>query len=377
MPIKSEIVGLNHGLAAQVVCHPQYLSGLVSYTHPVESLRTKFLPAFNETYGVDMSQNGSTGGTPDGIHDGTDTALWTASALSGTWTFNSTDQAQAGTQSVDATSTTNNDEALFTRASTVDLSTYASISGYIYITAWPTVGTKDVRLRFRAGGIDDTSTIDLSSYTDTTLLNTWQAFNIPLSAFTIPNQIVDELVVTTIDIGGQPAPEYYLDNLQLEQTGSPVVFKIKPDVGERMVVHNLNITMVYPSDAITTVAGATENSPNFNLPYNTFGHLAALTNGMAYNRYRDGVIEASFIFRRHFDLYRLPTATVDSIFSDGTNTMIKWMFDFRHNPFELNSKRDDRIELTISDDLSGLLEFETFAGASITESYCEDRLDDD
>ena len=77
----------------------------------------------NDTYGLDINQDASLGGSTDGIHDGTDTALWTASALSGTWTFNSTFTGTGwpsnGTQSIDATATVNGDQALFTRASAI------------------------------------------------------------------------------------------------------------------------------------------------------------------------------------------------------------------------------------------------------------------
>ncbi len=70
-------------------------AGLVTFTTPLVHTEpsTKFF--FNAIKGIDMNVAVGFGGTPDRIHDGLDTTLYTGSAISGTkTTFNSTIRAQ-------------------------------------------------------------------------------------------------------------------------------------------------------------------------------------------------------------------------------------------------------------------------------------------
>ena len=80
--------------------------GLLVYTDPLKNLieETKFV--VNPSFGIAMNQDVGFTGTPDVIHDGTDTTAWTASALSGTWTFN--DSTHAGQAIVTVVDYTNN-----------------------------------------------------------------------------------------------------------------------------------------------------------------------------------------------------------------------------------------------------------------------------
>ena len=86
----------------------------------------------NDTYGTDLNQNVTFGGAPEEVHDGTDNAYWTGTAISGTWTFDSTDQANTGTKSIDGTDTVNNSIAQLAKGASLDVTSYVAITGYIY-----------------------------------------------------------------------------------------------------------------------------------------------------------------------------------------------------------------------------------------------------
>jgi len=71
-------------------------SALVVATRPLKVFQNAAGFFTNDEQGADLNQNGAFGGTPEGIHDGVDSTLWTASTIVGTkFTFDSTDRAYA------------------------------------------------------------------------------------------------------------------------------------------------------------------------------------------------------------------------------------------------------------------------------------------
>ena len=93
--------------------------GLVVTTQSRQSYQPLNVFLTDENGSPAMNVDGSVGGSADGVHNGTDSVLWTGSAISGTWDFASTAQAKAGTKSIDATATANGDQGLLTRASSI------------------------------------------------------------------------------------------------------------------------------------------------------------------------------------------------------------------------------------------------------------------
>jgi hypothetical protein len=341
--------GCGAGIAAGVHEKKDVPAGLVVHTEPLRDFIGQTKPMLNETTGaVDANIDASFSGTPDGIHDGTDSVLWTGSALTGTWTFDSTSQAQAGTKSVDATATVNNDEAQFERGSTIVADDYVAITGYIYITSWPGSGTKEVELRVRLAGVDVGNTVGLSNYINTGTLNTWQKFTIPIGDLGLGTDTVDQVVIRTIDIGGGAAPDYYLDTMQWEETGS-VTFSVEADPGTKYYITELTIVM---ADAYaSTLADA--SVPN--IKYNQLLALSKLTNGILFRLTTDDIIRFNGLFQQHVDFMTFPGLTFTAG-GDGTNTWIQYNAPFSF-PAVLGSRKKDKLEMQLSDDLSGLLYF--------------------
>ena len=320
-------------------------NGAMVYTEPYRNIIGQTKAAVNATYGADFNVNASFSGTPEGIHNGEDSTLWTATALSGTWTFNSTAQAQAGTRSVDATATVNNDEAQFEKASAIASADYTALSGYIYISSWSVTGTKEVTVRFRLAGVDVGLELNLSDYIDTGTIGSWQFINIPLADFSLTGNI-DQLIVKTVDIGGGAAPDYYLDVMQLEETGG-ATFVVEPDKQSIYRVSELNVTI---ADAFNS---ALTDASHQNIPYNTLLGVAALTDGINFRLTTDGIVRFNGSFKQHIDFMGFPGARCQSG-GDGTNTWVTYTFTF-DPPFVMDARTEDMFEMTISEDLSGLL----------------------
>lgn len=363
-----EIADANGGKKAQIRRRsdddPQvkYPAGLMTYTSPYRQERNRPITARSDAGSTDMAINGSTaGGSPDSVHDGTDSTLWTGSNLTGTnFVFDSTAQAQAGTKSIDGTATVNNDQALLTRSSAINFTDYSAFTGFAYVDSWPIAGTKEVTFQFRLAGTLLGVPVNLSEYINTGTQNAWQSFTIPMTEFALTGTQIDELVITTVDIGGGQAPNYYLDTFVLASAagGSPVTFVVEPRNGETMLVTGFVYNMVFPWDPTATVAGATENFvANQYLTYNKFAHLTELTNGLSVRRIQNDVAEFTNQVKNNWDLLKATNHVIDVFYSDGTNTMMKITTHFEA-PVELRSSSNDRYEFIVNDDLSTLVHFE-------------------
>jgi hypothetical protein len=343
-------------------------SGAVVYTEPYRDVIGQTKASVNDTYGADMNKNHAFSGTPDGIHNGTDSVLWTASALSGTWDFASTTVAQAGTKSIDALATVNNSEAQLERGSTISTGAYTAMTGYIYITSWSSSGTKEVRVRNRLAGVDAGDILDLSNYIDTNTLGSWQKFSIPIADFNMGTVNIDQLVVTTIDIGGGAAPNYYLDTIQWEEAGGSV-YTVEADAGSIYRVSTMQITLV---DAYaSTLADATHQK----IPYNALLGVSALTAGINIKLTTDDEIRFNGLFKQHIDFVAFPGAIVQSG-GDGTNTWVTYTINFTP-PFTLDARTHDKLEVSLSDDLSGLLYMRILVRGSKEEVFLGSTVSSD
>lgn len=291
---------------------------------------------------IDMAIDGSTGGTPENIHDGEDTSYWTASALSGTWDFSSATQANDGTQSIDATGTVNNDEALFEDGTSISMSTYTSLGGAVYITSWPGTGTKEVEIEARLNGVVVGNSVNLSSYVTTGTQNVWQTFTIPKADMGLTSDTVDELVIRTIDIGGGEPPNYFLDSLLWNEAagGTATEYAVRAQQGTNRFATGFSIFM---ADTVTEAAATA---------YDTILGVPALSNGILFTRQSGQRILFSSPLRQLSDFIQSYGGGTFTTGGDGTNRWIKIESAF-DPPIRL--REDDYMSMVVRDDLSGLL----------------------
>jgi hypothetical protein len=348
MPVKALIIDPRTGRAANVVDEEEY-NAVVVATRPLKTFKNKIKFFFHPDYGYNMNIACGFSGTPVPIHNGTDNAYWTGSVVVGTWIFDSVAQAHAGAKSVDATATVNNSIAQFTKAAAIDLTGYAAITGWIYLDSWDDQGTKGIQIYGWDVGTSSQvgAVIDLRDYINIGLTDSWQKFAVSLDNFGLVGETMDAIRVKTIDVGPGDAPDYYLDDIQIEENADPVEFTIRPDLGKWLHVNTYSIFIV---DAYaSTLADAT-------MPFLSYDKLLGVTsleNGILYQRIINGETPLSFPFRNLGEILSFPGASILSCGGDATNTFLKILVDLRE-PIILKAEDEDEISFTVSDNLTGL-----------------------
>ena len=371
--IKVELSDGKDGLRAEILRGFQLKSGfndpigLMVYSQPFEIQTRRRIFAANSDFGIDMNINATTGGvgsTTENIHDGNDSTLWTGSDEGvGTWDFSSTDQAFAGSQSIDATGTLNNSLGLFTRSSPIAFAPFTTFKGAIYHSAYNQSGIDELNFYFSLGGATISGEVNLLDYINVNVTNTWQEFSIPLTAFGLTGTTLDELYLS---VDASPI-DFYLDALQLEGPGSasegPQTFVIAPESDEIIDIYGLDFHIVDDFDTIATVAGATENATSARLSYDKFGGITELTNGIVCRRVIDNLTVDAEVFKNNFEILRQTGGSIETNISDGTSTYIKMISRYKA-PYRLYGARGDHISITITDDLSNLIKLQISAHAS-------------
>ncbi len=265
MGIESYITDpLNHK-NAHIDITPNEKQALIVATRPLKTFEHAIKFFTNPIFGSNANIAVTFGGSPEIIY--AENAEWTSSAISGTWDFASTDFAQAGSVSVDATATTSNNVSQFDKGSDLDLSNFISITGYIYITRWDATGIRGVNIVGWNTGISSPVgiSVGIENYIDVSILNIWQQFAIPLSDMKLAGEIIDSIRVTTIHTGGAQPPNYYLDTIEIEQKGTldPQMFAVTPDSGTWL--HVIDFTIFIADDSYDPSFG----SSMLKIPYKT------------------------------------------------------------------------------------------------------------
>lgn len=289
----------------------------------------------------------------DNVHNGIDTVYWTASATAGTWVFNSVTQAHTGTNSIDGTATVNGSIARFDRASSINPSDYEFLSGWVYISAAATGGgTKSLNVQlYNSANAAIGASVDIYNYVDTTTLNTWLEFKIPMVAFgTNLGNDLDRLDLVIINTAGQPF-DFYLDDLQFTEVGGRA-YTIRADQGTHTNVYALELTFLDN----TTVVGTNQLNPL------GFGFGSALAAGLLFRMQVGAVLTLEKSLKTNADILSFPGAELNFLAGNGTTAIMKATLPFRV-PVELNHTIDDYLRITVRDDLSGLLDLK-FAAAT-------------
>ena len=351
MSVKFRLEGGGGGHVANVVDDVRHPPGVMAYTHPIDHYSYSIVPLTNPDSGTDMAVDPTSATTAETlIHNGEDTAAWTAADVTGGgYTFNSTAQALDGTQSVDATGSSNNDAVGFTAPSALNPSLYTSFSTGIYITAFDTRGTKDVTFQFYNGGAAVGTAVSIKPYVNTGSFNNWQIANIPFGDFNLSGvALIDELRVTTIDTGPGNPPDFYLDSLKLIQsvTGSGVAeFRFEPDFEENYALLRLRI---FAYNTGKTAANPTE-----------FFGLTALTNGFELVLRNKKRVLLSLVARDVWDFIRAPNSNVQTNADGSTGATFVVDFDIPLEHMLVEGAKGTFLEVRIRDDLTGLSRLET------------------
>lgn len=343
MPIQCHLADPSTGLSGRVKTDGQG-AGAVVYTHPAQPYTRQVKFFENDEEGTDLAVNASFGGTPDGVHNGTDSALWTGSTIVGAAAdFANADHPQAGTNAVEWIPTTVGSIIQFNKGSTLDLSGYTTITMYIYVDRrWGGSDNVTFYAWDLAGGTLIGNTVNLSDYFDPTNFDVYQKLSIPLADMGIDASTIQYLrmELTATSAG---APEIYIDTFQIEETGGRT-YKIGLTEGTIFEMDQFRI------QATAVLAGT-------NLEYEKLMGLT-LTNGLVYSRVRLGKVAFSANLKSLEDL-AFGGLHITNTITDGTNTSLIFEQDLNY-PITLD-KLTDTLNISISEDLSSLLTLRAYA----------------
>lgn len=310
----------------------------------------------NDTYGINLNRNFSNeaaGNANEDIHNGTDTAEWTGSAIVGTWDVAATNNPDTGTKNIEQALATVGDTVQFDRGGDVTMSAHTGFTGRIYLTS---IGHILAELDFYAwdtgAGVIVGNAVNIYDYVTVLALGVYQTFTIPLADMGLTGATFDAVrFQVTIKSGAI----FDLDNIVLnDPTGSAAigttVFTLFP---ERGTVLNIDAMILNMADAYAgTVADGTMPS----LRYDGFLGEAELVSPIIYRVWDNTEVVFTAAFSKLIDFMQFGSPEIRGIGSDGTNAWFTLSIGLTA-PLTLFDNVNQKLTLTLSADLSGLLFF--------------------
>jgi len=323
-------------------------NALVVVTKNLQNFVPTIVPFLNDSFGNSMNQAVAFTDTPELIIDGGSGGTeWTGTANQGTWNF-----ADSGKTTI--TAALNNDNATFDDAGTIDMSVYTAISGLVDLDTYnPTQNT--MTIQFGLAGAPLGNSVDLDDYINVGNFSE-QAFAIPKEDLGISLLTVDEMTITILRSGGTK-PTVKFDDIQIEKTGSPIVFKVSA-AANQSDLHVKKVRFLIADAHTGIVTGSTTTYPTMpGVAYDQILGLSALTIGIVVQIVLDGIITISVSIKQLSEMIGIG-ADIVSLTSDGTNTFLVLELTFSEPVILKRGQRDTSfISVTINDDLSGLLLF--------------------
>jgi len=360
--IKANIVGgCGRGYHADVVNGTGEAHALVVATRPLKVFENDIRFFTNDEHGANMNINAAVGGTAEEVHNGIDDVLWTATDIvgGGKTTFNSTEQHYEGARSIKVNNAPTGDIFQIAKGSDLDCTGYVSLTMWVYPDKdWKRNDVVDVYGWDTGTGTQVGDAVDLSDYFSYDDYDTWHKVTIPLT------DMGDLAVSTTLDslrfkqtAKEGKAPKYYLDTIQFEETGTPVPFVIAPDKGTWLHVESFAVSV---ADAM---AGTLLNGT---LPAYAYDKVLGVTMsaGLAYQRIQAEKVQFSQTIASLMDLMQMPGTVISGHGSDGTNTWLTAQIKHQQ-PLILKAEHSDKLQWTVSEDLTGLLHLRISAGCSV------------
>lgn len=368
MSVKTNISDSTTGMMAAVVDGHDETHALAVATRPLKTFDNTVRFFTSDEFGIDMNQDASTGGTPEMVHNGTDSILWTASDIVGgrKTTFNSADQnhTTGGDLSVKINNSPVDDVFQFAKGSDVDLNGYASLTMWLYVDKDWKIGDS---IEVYGWDTDTNSQVGISAKLEDYFaygeFDTWHKLTIPLANMELSSTTTLDAFRFRIVTKERKSPKWYLDDFQIEETGTPIKYSLKPAKGTWLHIDVLSIIIV--ANIPSTITDGT-------MPAISYDSLLGvdLPSGITYKREQDNETILTLQIKSMIDLLQLPNAIITSTGSDGVNTFIK--IDQKLTaPFILKPENSDILSYTVNDNLSDLLALRISAGARIETREAE------
>jgi len=239
-----------------------------------------------------------------------------------------------------------NDVMQFLKETTIDLSNYVSLTMWIYVDKdWKAGDSISISGWLTSTGMTVGIEVNLENYFDWGNFKTWQKISIPLTDMELDEDTIDALRVQIITKEGK-SPKFYLDDIEFEESGTPIEYVVEPRKGTWLHVCSWNIQI---ADAY---AGTLADGTMAKIPYHQL-FSEKIQSPIVYARWDDGEITNSASILSIMDLMGFSNAKINGQGSDGTNSWVVINIT-PSQPIILKSEGDDKLSLTISDDLSVL-----------------------
>lgn len=353
MSINANIKDPTTGIQANVVDH-QETNALVVATRPLKTYENNTLFFTNNDYGNSLNQNAIAAGTPINVHNGLDNTYWTGSAISGNMDFNDSGRAHSGTSSIGFDSWVSpGDTAQIAKGSDQDLTGYLSVTMYVNINNnWESDSVSFYGWDTGTGTIVGNK-VYLEDYLEVSNNDVWQKVTISISDMGLTAQTIDAFRFQ-YELRERVPVNFYIDDIQIQETGEPIVFSIKPEKGTWLYVHNFTYTFV--NNVSTVLADSS-------MPDLSYDEILGetLASGLLYQRLQYGDVQYSTILTNLIDILQLPNTEIISQGSDGTNSFIVIRTIFTE-PLLLKAEESDELLFVVRDNLSGFLRFKITAG---------------
>lgn len=288
---------------------------------------------------------------PDGNEDYTVGTFFTGAAGAGTWDFADTTAPQAGSNHVSITQAVNLDHANFTIGGSFDFDNYMAVSGQIRLVTY-NANNNNIKIQFSNNGSPVGDELNLEDFIDTGVLGSYQAFIIPKAQFNFSSTVVDQMTITMERTSGA-RPTVYFDVLQIENTGTPIVYTLEAPIGTKL--HLEKTVLAFVDNIPLTLADATV----VGLSYDKIMNVSKLTNGIGVLTTIGGETFFSATTRSIGDMLK-GGGSLDLPIADATNACVVVTIGFPE-PIVLDSRDGDSVTFTINDDLSSLISFTVLA----------------
>lgn len=301
-----------------------------------------------------MAVNGSAGGTPTVVWNGTG-----ASDSGGDWTLggdNAGESASAmhsGTNGLDSGVRSNGDATTF---STTDFDIQAS---YDSISFWMNPQQKDsntsLRLRFYHNGQTEGTVVIVDNYVPNFDIGIWQKVTIPIADFALPaSQLIDELRIQ-YQAQGPKNQQYYFDDIELNPTGAgggPFTYRVEAD--------GYNVYHVGKICLVLSTSSSGWNSDDFT------NILNGLETGVILRHFNTETSEViwAVVLKNNLDLFGRLDATNDVTFFDSEQLMT---FVLKPDPSSVIITDTEVLDIVISEDLSSLTNFRAYVHYGIED----------
>jgi len=321
--------------------------GLVVGTHPLKEYINKALFFTDDTGNINMNIN--RGVLTGSILMYEEDVEWDTTVVAGPTTnfdFLSTDQNHTSTGSVCIDCTSSRQGNVFELGSNFDCTDHTSFSGWAYVTGWANSDPFNIYAWENTTPGVEGNVVDLINYINTGVQNVWQKFTIPFTDMGLSTQQINGVRFEQTHRDNN----LYLDDIHVNVSGAnatPVSYSINAPAGKTYLVNKIRITLA--DDINNTLA----NSNTHNIDYRTWLGAGSLINGIAFQRFDDGVSEATATFKGIGEILVQPTAQLSNIISTGSNVFLNLTFNYTE-PIILKGSQDDKISFTIQDDLSSL-----------------------